>query len=290
MLARLTMIFAAVLLCAGSGTQKVQRAGLVPHQQPNQRSGQPIGDNHQELAFGTSTLSVITDPEEAPDANAGLYIPRVHVNGAARFRAARNLDFGVLWDHGLDRGSKAIQSGQPEVDNGDVFGGGLTMHYSAAAGDDVNIGIGIDMMLYSIPYVEYTSCIDPPCFPEFDSVERDRDTTPVVAVGLTPSWKLSPEIAAFGGITARNHPTIPRVSIETPGLGDDDPVEAGPLNFIANAGVEYTLANGMRAMVHVFQPLFADPVRYGPTFGAQFAIPLGRDKPADAPLMAPAGQ
>jgi hypothetical protein len=284
------MLFLAVLLCAGSGTQKVQRAALVPHQQPNQRSGQPIGDNHQELAFGTSTLSVITDPKEAPDANAGLFIPRYHISGAARFRASRRLDVGLLWDYGLDKGSKAIQDGQPPVDNGDVFGGGLSMHYSAAAGDDVNIGIGIDMLLYSIPYVEYRTCIDPPCIPEFDSVTRERDTIPVVAVGLTPSWKLSPQIAAFGGVTARNHPTIPRTEIEGPQLFEDDPVEAGPLNFIANAGVEYTLANGMRAMVHVFQPIFADPVRYGPTFGAQFTIPLGRDKPAVGPLPVTAGR
>jgi hypothetical protein len=31
-------------------------------------------------------------------------------------------------------------------------------------------------------------------------------------------------------------------------------------------------------MVHMFQPVYADPVRYGPTFGAAFTIPLGRDK------------
>jgi len=283
---RLAILLAALLLSAGSGTRKVQRAALVPHQQPIQRSGQPIGDNRGELSFGTSTLSLITDPKEAPDANAGLFIPRYHLNGAARVRLTRRFDVGLLWDYGLDKGSKAIQEGQPPVEYGDVYGGGVSMMYSIPASDELSVGIGMDLLFYSIPYVEYSTCIDNCALDPFDIVTHDRNTIPVVALGIMPSWRLSPEITAFGGITARNHPTIPRTEIEGPQLFEDDPVEAGPMNFVANAGVEYNFVNGMRAMVHVFQPIFADPVRYGPTFGASFTIPLGREPhPVDpAPL------
>jgi hypothetical protein len=280
MLLRLTILGVAVLAAGASSQYKVQRAALVPHQQPNQRSGQSMGDNRQEISLGTSTLSVLTDPKEAPGENAGLYIPRVHVSGAARFRLTRDFDMGVLYDQGLDKNSMPIQDGQPEVDNGDVYGGGLTLYYSVDTGNpDLRIGLGFDALFYSIPYVQYRDCITN-CIPgvnDFTDIKRDRDTVPVIAFGITPSWRLTPELSAFGGVTMRNHPTVPRTEIEDI-IGDEDPVEAGPMNFIANAGVEYAFSNGIRAMVHMFQPVYADPVRYGPTFGAAFTIPLGRDK------------
>jgi hypothetical protein len=295
MLLRLGFLSVAVLLCAASGTQKVQRAALVPHQQPIQHSGQPIGDNRGEFALGTSTLSVLTDPEIAPDTNAGLYIPRYHVSGAARLRISRELDMGLLYDQGLNKGKIPIQEGQPPVEHGDVYGGGLTMHYAwVTANPDFSIGLGFDLIFYSVPYVEYKSCLTEVCVdPDalWENEVEKRDNVAVLALGVTPSWRLSPTLAAFGGMTVRNHPTVPRTTIEMPDLGDDDDViQRGPANFVANAGIEMTFGNGLRGMVHIFQPVYGDPVRYGPTFGAQFVIPLGRDKPAGVapgPMPAP---
>lgn len=285
---RLAILIGALLLSGASSTYKVQRAGLVPHQQPNQRSGRPIGDNRSEFSLGTSTLSLLADPKKAPDANAGLYIPRVHVSGALRFRMNRRLDLGVLWDHGLDRGSIPIQQGQPVVDNGDVYGGGITTQYVVETGNpDLTVGFGLDVLLYSIPYVEYRDCITN-CIPgdPFEIDKRDRNRIWVGAFGITPAWRLDENISVFGGVTMRNHPTVPRVEIEG-AIGDQDPVESGPANFITNAGIEYSFDNGVRAMVHVFQPIYADPVRYGPTFGAAITIPLSRDPKHDPGAMPP---
>ncbi len=44
---------------------------------------------------------------------------------------------------------------------------------------------------------------------------------------------------------------------------------------------------GIRMMMHVYQPINAAPVRYGPTFGAAITIPLGRDKKHDPSAMPP---
>ncbi len=287
---RLAILIGALLFSGASGTYKVQRAGLVPHQQPNQRSGRPIGDNRSEFSLGTSTLSLLTDPKKAPDANAGLYIPRVHVSGGVRFRMNRQLDLGLLFDYGLDNGSIPIQEGQPVINNGDVYGGGITTQYVLETGNpDLTVGFGLDVLIYSVPYVEYRSCVpsdlDPRCevgdlFVQ-DSVEYKRNRVPVGALGITPAWRLNPNLSVFGGITMRNHPTVPRVAIENAINPDQDPVESGPANFITNAGIEYSFNNGVRAMVHVFQPIYADPVRYGPTFGAAITIPLSRDPKRD---------
>jgi len=292
MYARLAILVGALIFSGASSQYKKQRAGLVPHMQPNQRSGRAIGENHSELALGTSTLSLLADPKKVEDANAGLYIPRVELSGGVRFRMNKQFDLGVLFDYGLDKGSKAIQKGQPEVDNGDVIGGGLTTQYVLQTGNpDLTVGFGLDVLLYSVPYVEYTDCFefcvegDP-----FEGVERDREKVWVGAFGITPAWRLNDNISVFGGITMRNHPTVKRFETQNAideAFGDDDVVQAGPANFVTNAGIEYTFGNGVRAMLHVFQPINADPVRYGPTFGAAFAIPLGRDPKHDPNAMPP---
>ncbi|RMH37892.1 MAG: hypothetical protein D6689_20535 [Deltaproteobacteria bacterium] len=285
-IARIALLAAAVTVSAASTTVKQQRAALVPHQQPVQRSGQPIGDNRAEVALGTSTLSVLTKPEIAEGANAGLYIPRVHASGAVRFRATPRFDIGLLWDHGLKAGALSIQDGQPPLDeiDGDVYGGGLTMQYAADVGvSNFSLGLGFDLLFYSVPYVEYSTYLDVDGRPVFTDIDHERDTVPVFAFGVVPSWKLSPRLTVFGGVTARNHPTIKRLENENVLDESSDDVEGGPLNFVANAGVEFTFGNGLRAMLHMFQPMNADPVRYGPTFGAAVAIPLARDsKPAAA--------
>jgi len=221
---------------------------------------------------------VLTAPRQVPDANAGLYIPRYQVGGGARFRLTRTLDVGVLWDYGLDKGSAAIRDDLPEVNNGNVYGGGASVYYAPSIGDPrFSLGLGLDVMSYSVPYVEYASCVTTNCAQPFESIKRDRGSVLVGAVAITPSYRISPRLAAFAGVTARNHPTIPRSSLETASQRNDNPVEVGPVNVIVNAGLEYTFANGVRALAHVFQPVYAGPVRYGPTLGALLSIPLHRD-------------
>jgi hypothetical protein len=53
-------------------------------------------------------------------------------------------------------------------------------------------------------------------------------------------------------------------------------------------GVEVELDSGLRAMAYVYQPVYMDPVQYGPTLGLAVTIPLARDDtPASGPMVAP---
>jgi hypothetical protein len=121
----------------------------------------------------------------------------------------------------------------------------------------------------------------------FTDVSHDRETIPVLSIGLTPSWRLSPNWAVFGGVNLRNHPTIDKSDVE---IGvevlDDEEVSAGPGNVVAAAGVEFEMTNGLKMMAYIYQPVYMDPVEYGPTIGVNFTIPIARIQ--TQPQMVPA--
>ncbi len=276
---------ALAVAASACSTYSVRRAALVPHQQPLQRSGQGIGSSRIELGLGTPNLGSIGAPEEAEGANAGIVLPRHEVTGNFRARVTENFDLGLLWDHGFDEGSRKVSEDMPNPDNGDVMGYGVSAYFSAPIDPSFSLGIGADLLMYSIPYVEYSVCVDNCPGGQFTIIDEDRDTIPVISLGIIPSWKLSDRVVLFAGATLRNHPTIEKSDVETgPDLFDDEEVDMGPENLVLSAGVEVKLAAGIRGMAYVHQPAAGDPVDYGPTFGIGFSIPLIRDQPAQGPL------
>src|SRR5690606_36364727 len=97
-------VVASGALATGCGTFSVRRAALVPHQQPTQRSGQPMGAYRAEVALGAASVVELAEPREADGANAGVHIPQTQLNAGLRLRASSNFDVGFLWDYGLERG------------------------------------------------------------------------------------------------------------------------------------------------------------------------------------------
>jgi len=270
---------AALVAASGCTQYSVRRAALVPHQQPIQRSGQAIGNSRIELGLGSPTLGSFVEPKEAEGANAGIVLPRHEITGNFRARVTKNLDLGLIWDHGFDQGSRKVAEDMPNPDNGDVMGYGVSMYFAAPIDPTFSVGIGADLLLYSIPYVEYRTCVEN-CFgEEFTIIDEERDTIPVISLAVIPSWKLNEKVALFAGATLRNHPTIEKSDVEGPELFDDEEVDMGPENIVLSAGVEVTLGAGIRGMAYVFQPAAGQPVNYGPTFGIGFTIPLIRDQP-----------
>jgi hypothetical protein len=276
-------------LCAC--TTSVRRAALVPHQQPILRSGQGMGLNGHEVSLGSPTVASLTEPEVVEGENAGLVLPRWHLNGALRYQPKQNFDMGLILDWGLDAGSRALAEDQPDPDNGDVRGGGVSLGYSFQAGEMFKLGLGLDLILYSIPYVEYETCIDPLCLEPYTTIDRDRDTIPVMSLGIVPSWRLGTHWSAFAGANIRNHPTIRKGDIDDGIDIEEEEVESGPGNVVASAGIEFEMTSGLRAMAYMYQPVYMDPVHYGPTIGVLVTIPLSRDappSPAPAAVMNPA--
>jgi hypothetical protein len=282
---RVLLVAWSSLLFAGCTTYSVRRAALVPHMQPIQRSARPMGDTALEVGLGTPVVASITEPSEAEGANAGIVLPRWEVNGALRARVIGGLDIGFLYDHGLNQGARKVNDDMPFPENGDVHGYGFSLYYAAEVDPDFHIGVGADLLLYSIPYVEYQTCVD--CAVPYTIADEDRDSIPVVSVGLAGNRRIGPRVSLFGGLNIRNHPTIEKGDIESVDLFDEE-VEEGPANFVAMGGVEVDLRGGFRGMVFVHQPLFGDPVNYGPTLGVAVAIPLiGRRAPSAQPAGAP---
>jgi len=252
----------------------------VPHQQPIRRTGQPMGDNKAELAFGSPTVGELGSPVEAAGANAGIVLPRWQFDGALRIQTSPNFDIGFVFDYGLDKGSEGINTDQPDPDNGDVIGAGVSTQYSIKLDDKFQLGLAAEFLIYSIPYVEYRTCVSNCLGLQFTTIQKDRDSIPVVSFGIIPSWKPSDHnIVLFAGFNVRNHPTIEKGDVEIgPDLFDED-VEPGPSNVVVTAGIEFSFSNGVRGMAYIYQEVVRDPVVYRPTLGLAISIPLAKMPP-----------
>ena len=263
-----------VLVVSGCATYSVRRAALVPHLAPTPRNGQPLDGRH-EVSIGSSTLVSAHAPGEG-DTDAGVEIPRVDLNGALRFRIGDDVDLGFVWDQGLEEGARGIAEDQPTPDNGDVFGGGFSLQYAAPfpAEPRFRIGMTLDLLYYSVPYVEYRTCVEG-CAP-MTTIERGRAGIPVISIGMIPSYRFE-RWTVYGGLTARNHPTIERGEIESDLDFDSgsDEVSAGPFNLVASAGVDVPLHRSLRASLQLYQAITQTPVAYGPTLAVAVAIPFG---------------
>ena len=285
----LGIVVALALLSLGCRTEAVRRAALVPHLQPTPYTGQPMGDVRAAIKLGSATIAEAGDPEEVSDANAGIEIPRWHGNAAVQLRVGDNTTFAIMYDHGFAGGARKLDVTQPDPDNGDVSGLGVGFHYSIPTSNPgLRIGLSTDLVFYSIPFIEYRSCLD---FcgggQPITDVTQDRETVSVLSVGFIPSWKIDDRWTFYGSITLRNHPTVDKKTIENVAVADEEPIESGPFNVIGAAGAEFHMGGGWRAAVQIYQPIYASPATYLPTMGVSFTIPLARVQPRPSPTLVP---
>lgn len=288
--AALAVTVLATFAASGCATYSVRKSALSPHIAPPMRNGFGMPE-HAEASVGASTLATTSPPREGDGANAGLHIPRVELGAALRGRLSENFDVGLLWDQGLRQGAYKTSADQPSPDNGSVYGAGASMFASIpTATPSFRIGLGLDLMAYSVPYVEYSTCVENCYGAPYTTVDEGRELIGVYSLSVIPSFRTGP-LTLFAGGTVRNHPTVEKGSLETDADDIfDDEVREGPANFLVSAGAEIELGAGVRAMGMIYQPLTRDPVEYGPTFGAALTIPLGRRAPSRAAPPASAAQ
>ena len=274
---RILVAITLVSLAAGCSTYSVRRSALVPMPAPSARSGAPL-TRPAELAVFSPRVAELARPSEGDGANAGLYLPRVQVDGAARFRVNSNFDVGLLWDQGLSSDATAITPDQPKPRNGSTFGGGVSMFYSAEAGHDLRIGFDLNVLRYSVPYIEYRTCVDYCDGATMTDVEDGRRGVWVASVGLVPSYQVG-ALTWFGGVTLRNHPTNTKGEVESSidnALDSSDEIRSGPMNLILSGGVEWAMSDRIKAMAQIFAPVTGNPVVYAPTVGLGMSVALGR--------------
>jgi hypothetical protein len=279
---RVLPLLAAVALSAGSSTYSTRRAALVPEIAPPMRSGAPM-ETIGEVSVNLPQAASTGDPTVADGQEPGLELPGFQVGGAGRLRLSQSFDMGVVYEQASSNGSRPVAADQPRVDGGDAYGYGLSFMGTAHMSDTWRMAFIGEFLSYSIPWVEYRTCIDN-CFPgeNYTYVDSGRTSVPVITLGMVPSWH-SGAWTVFGGLSARNQPTIERGAIE---VGDDgSDVESGRLNVMLSAGAEVSMGGGLKAMAMVYKSFDGSPLDYAPTLAV--ALSYGFGKPAQPAPPAP---
>jgi hypothetical protein len=215
---------------------------------------------------GSPAVLTTSSPRLSADQNAGIAIPRWEGQGSVRIPFRPNLTLGAHIDYGLDKGSIAVSKDQPDPE-GDTVGAALSLLYAAELSPQFTLGFAGQIWFYSIPYVEYNTCVNCPGGPYTD-IDHDRELIGVLSMAVLPTYKVSPALSVFGGMTLRNHPTIQKSEV-TVGIDLDrsEEVESGPLNAIASLGADYMLAKYVKLTGYLYQPIAANPVHYGLSAG-----------------------
>jgi hypothetical protein len=264
----LLLIVPAVAGCIGN----VQRAARVPHPGVPLGSGQPL-EGPAELSVGLSNVTDMIKPAVG-DASQAVEVPSTEMRDEVRIRIGRRGQLGLVYEQGFGGTSQQPDRTQAPVGRGDVEGFGVTGGYSfATSTPGLSVGLVGEMVGWSLPYVEYTTCTS--CPNQYTVMSHGRANPVTLGLGVAPSYR-SGAITVFGGVFGRNHPTTQRKELNTDiTFNDDGDVRSGPFNLLVHAGVELALAPRLSALVVLHQDVVANPVRYGPGIGVALTGRLG---------------
>jgi hypothetical protein len=264
----LILVLPAVTACIGN----IQRSARVPHPGVPLSSGQPL-DTQAELAAGLSNVTDVMKPRVG-DASQAVEVPSTEMRDELRLRIGRRGQLGLIYERGFGATSKQPDPTQAPIGSGDVEGYGVSGGYSfETSTPGLSVGTTLEVIGWSVPYVEYTTCTNCPSMYTIVSHGRANPTT--LGLGVAPSYRSGP-VTVFGGLFARNHPTTQRKELNTDvTFSDHGDVQNGPLNVLLHAGVEIELAHRLSALLLVHQDVVADPVRYGPGIGVALTGRLG---------------
>ena len=272
------------LVLGACGTYNYNRAALVPRATPRMHSGAPL-DGRAELSVGASSVASFGDPGVG-DPNAGVEIPGTQLHGDMRVRLGDIVALGFIYENGLDKGATPLKSTQPPVEGGNVQGMGMSVDIAVPTNNpNLHIGLGLDAIVWSVPYVEYFTCaMDESCFP-YQIQNHGSDDVDTFAASFTPTYVASDQVTVFGGVTLRNHPTINQKGQEMDPLFFSPQVESGPANLVVSGGVQVSLAEGaVLASAVAYWDSSQNIAKYTPGLGMLLSVPFGRKTaPRDPP-------
>jgi hypothetical protein len=270
---RLSMVALSVVLPALAGcVGNIQRSARVPHPGVPLRSGQPL-ETPAEFSAGLSNVTDLIKPTVG-DATQAVEVPSTEMRDELRFRLGRRGDLALIYEHGFGSTSQQPDRTQAPVGRGDVHGYGVSAGYSfETSTPGLAIGTAIEVVGWSVPYVEYVTCTN--CIDSYTIVDHGRANPMTLGIGVAPSYRTG-KVTVFGGGFARNHPTTLRKEINTDvTFRDDGDVQSGPFNLLLHAGVELELQRWLSAVVIVHQDVVASPVQYGPGVGIALTGRIG---------------
>lgn len=287
-LAVTTALSLGLVACVPPPVYRVQRTARVPHPAVPLRTGEPL-DGPIELSVGMNSVGDAVEPE-LKDTQAAIEVPSQQMRGEVRARLGREGargELAAIYEQSLEGSMHALDPTQAPVSEGQPTGLGLATRYSFATGvSGFSIGTGIEVMTWSIPYVEYRTCVaycEENAAPEMQT-SHGTENVGTFGFALTPTYRTG-NLAIYAGAYTRRHPTIERKGTEQyVDTGYDEDVAGGTYNWMVHAGVEYRLPV-ISFLATVQQDLTAAPVQYGPTFG--FAIALRAPNRARLPYHDP---
>lgn len=252
----------ALAACTGN----IQRSARVPHPGVPLASGQPMVGTG-EVSAGLSNVTDFVKPSVG-DATQAVEVPGTEMRDELRLRLGQRGSLAAIYEHGFASTSQRPDATQAPVGPGSVQGYGVGGSYSfATANPAFSVGTTLELMSWSLPYVEYRTCTEPPnCSGDITVVAHGRAHPLTLGIGVTPSYR-SGKVTFFGGAFARNHPTATRKEYDVNLYDDSGDVRSGPFNVLLDAGVEVELDRWLSAVMVVHQDLVADPVQYGPGLG-----------------------
>lgn len=251
---------------------RVQRAVRAPHATTPLHTGQPLA-GVMELTAGATSAANAAAPRRG-SAEHAVEIPDQQVRGELRVRVAQRGEVALIHERGIGATARAMDETQAPVEDGDPHGTGAAVRVSAVANEQWSIGFELELLHWSLPYVEYRTCVENCGGTSYTMVEHGIANVGTLGLGLTPSYKQG-KWTLFGGAFARNHPTVQRKGMEYGYIDAEDEVDRGPLNVLLHAGAAYQLHRQITAILKVDQNLTTVPVQYGPTIA--FALSAALD-------------
>jgi hypothetical protein len=262
----------AIVSVAACVTNTTYRTARAPHPSVPFANG---GKQTTPVEF-SGGLSSVADPVKPTlgDESQGVEVPKSQVRGEVRFRVNDRVFAGVVGEAGLGR--QRVADDLPEVADKTVVGLGALLGGSVRLSPTMRLGWVTELMSWQVPYVEY-SVTSVGGVPVFSTLDRGTDNVLTLGVGLTPSYNDGP-MTIFGGVFARNHPTVDRVDIDIVGGGNtgDPEVRSGPFNALVNVGFSYDFSSQISGTAILHQNVVQDPVEYGPGLQLALTAKLGR--------------
>jgi len=268
MLRAVLVVLPVLTGCVGN----IQRSARVPHPGVPLGAGQPL-ETPAELSAGLSNVTDVVKPGVG-DASQAVEVPATQMRDELRFRVGDRAQLALIYEQGFAATSRQPDATQAPVGPGDVHGYGVSAGYSfKTSTPGLSIGTTLEVMGWSVPYVEYKTCTN--CLETYTVIAHGRANPMTLGVGIAPSYR-SGRVTYFGGVFARNHPTTLRKEINTDvTFSDDGDVRNGPFNVLLDAGLEIELERWLSALVIVHQDVVANPVQYGPGIGLALTARLG---------------
>lgn len=263
----LLLVVATVAVgCIPAPVYKVQRTARVPRPAAPLRTGEPLAG-----PIGVSIEATAGGASELAEDGVAVEVPRQQIRSELRIRIKR-AELAPFYEQAVAASYDALDPTQAPVRDGSATTLGLATRYSFATPDpNLTIGTSMELMSFSMPYVEYRTCVEN-CDENGVSgttMHNGNESTGSIGFAITPTYRIG-RVALFGGMYTRRHPTIQRKGTEI-GAEYDQDIRRGNYNYLLHAGVEVQ-ASVFSLSATIQQDLTADPVQYGPSLGVAIAI------------------